>query len=111
MSNRPIGWKQVSYDSLPGVQAAATPKPEVIPQPLSNPMPQPLPTPAPQPIPAIPVIPMPPPCMENMVLAMAYVKKQAWSELYEADMGLQRGTIFPELDLPFVGEGACPHDE
>lgn len=48
---------------------------------------------------------------EGMVLAMAYVKRQKWGELYEGDTGLERGTIFSDLDLPFMGKGACPHDE
>jgi hypothetical protein len=47
----------------------------------------------------------------DMVLAMAYIKRQRWGELYDAEAGLGRGTMFPALDLPFVGEGACPRGE
>jgi hypothetical protein len=60
-------------------------------------------------------MPLPPPVTEtadadciDMVLAMAYVKRQRWGELYEPEAGLSRGTVFQELDLPFMGEGACP---
>lgn len=40
-------------------------------------------------------------------LAMAYVPWQRWCETYEPATALHRGTIFPELDLPFLGGGAC----
>ena len=38
--------------------------------------------------------------------AMSYVPMTKWGEPREAEDGFSRGTIFPELDLPFVGEGA-----
>lgn len=40
-------------------------------------------------------------------LAMAFVKTQKWQELYEAEHGFSCGTIFAELNLPFMGKGAC----
>ncbi|MFV0496806.1 MAG: spore coat associated protein CotJA [Candidatus Fimivivens sp.] len=41
-------------------------------------------------------------------LAMAYVPMQGWSQTYDPAVGLQRGTVFPELDLPWmVGGGTC----
>ncbi len=43
------------------------------------------------------------PLPRNPVLAMAYVPFQQWSEVYTAEKGLCAGTIFPCLDLPFVG--------
>lgn len=43
-------------------------------------------------------------------LAMAYVPYQQWRELYEKTVGFQRGTIFKELDKPFIGEEAVPND-
>ncbi len=43
---------------------------------------------------------------DNVPLAMAYVPMQRWRLLYEADVGLDRGTIFRELDKPFIGEEA-----
>jgi hypothetical protein len=40
---------------------------------------------------------------EPMVLGMAYVPNQHWQDLYEAEAGFPRGTIFKQLDLPFEG--------
>lgn len=37
-------------------------------------------------------------------LAMAFVPYQAWGTPYANDVGLSRGTIFPGLDKPFLGE-------
>ena len=42
--------------------------------------------------------------LDNLPLAMAYVPMQKWKDLYEADVGLDRGTMFAELDLPFSGD-------
>ena len=39
-------------------------------------------------------------------LAMAYVPTQQWKDLYDTSLGLQRGTIFSQLDKPFIGEEA-----
>ena len=45
---------------------------------------------------------------EALPLAMAYVPWQKWRELYTPEVGLQRGTIFAELDKPFLGgEAFC----
>ncbi len=41
----------------------------------------------------------------NMVLAMAYVPDQAWETPYDVKEGLDRGTLFPSLDKPFLGGG------
>lgn len=43
-------------------------------------------------------------------LAMVSIVKQEWDEIYEPETGFHRGTIFPALDLPFMGEGACRRD-
>lgn len=43
---------------------------------------------------------------DNVPLAMAYVPMQRWRLLYEENIGLDRGTIFRELDKPFIGEEA-----
>lgn len=40
---------------------------------------------------------------ENMALAMAYVPWQEWKQVYEPCQALEAGTIFPELNLPFLG--------
>lgn len=37
-------------------------------------------------------------------LAMGFVPYQAWETPYADDVGLSRGTIFPSLDKPFLGE-------
>lgn len=42
----------------------------------------------------------------EMVPGMAYVPPQEWGTTYPIDQGLNRGTIFPVLDLPFVA-GRC----
>ena len=48
---------------------------------------------------------VPTPCgCPHMVLAMAYVLDQIWADTYEPEIGLCRGTIFPGLDKPFIGE-------
>ncbi|MBE6851145.1 MAG: spore coat associated protein CotJA [Ruminococcus sp.] len=45
---------------------------------------------------------------EDTPPGMAYVPYQMWGEVYEADMGISRGTMFPVLDKPFLGmEGGC----
>ncbi len=41
---------------------------------------------------------------QKLSLAMAYVPMQNWQELYEPDVALERGTIFAQLDLPFLGK-------
>ena len=51
-----------------------------------------------------------PPCMagrdfENWPIAMAYVPMQSWEETYDPAKSLRVGTIFPSLDLPFLGGG------
>ena len=39
----------------------------------------------------------------DLPLAMCYVPMQRWNTTYSLEKGLERGTIFPELDLPFLG--------
>lgn len=39
--------------------------------------------------------------LSKLPLAMAYVPWQSWCETYDAQRALCRGTIFPQLDLPF----------
>jgi len=46
----------------------------------------------------------PPPLPTVTVAAMAYVPFQQFGTVYEPEMGLRSGTIFPELDKPFLGE-------
>jgi len=40
-------------------------------------------------------------------VAMSYVPWQYFCETYEPAVALVRGTIFTELDLPFLGGGKC----
>lgn len=46
------------------------------------------------------------PFPEKTPVGMAYVPYQQWNDLYTADEGFIRGTLFPELDYPFKG-GDC----
>ncbi len=46
---------------------------------------------------------------EPWVLAMAYVPWQEWNEAYDEETALQRGTLFPELDKPFLGRKQVRH--
>ena len=41
----------------------------------------------------------------DMPIAMAYVPWQKWQDIYELCKGLESGTIFKELDKPFLGKG------
>lgn len=40
--------------------------------------------------------------IDKMPIGMAYVPRQEWREIYEKDKGIMRGTIFAELDKPFL---------
>lgn len=42
-------------------------------------------------------------CIDKLPLAMAYVPFQKWKNVYDASAGLQAGTIFKDLELPFYG--------
>lgn len=45
-------------------------------------------------------------CINSLPLAMAYVPIQKWREIYGSDVALDRGTLFSELDKPFLGRRA-----
>jgi hypothetical protein len=46
--------------------------------------------------------------MDTFPLAMAYVPMQQFQSIYELDEALQNGTVFPELNKPFMGwKGGC----
>lgn len=47
---------------------------------------------------------------ELLSLAMAFVPKQHWQNIYENNVALARGTIFADLDKPFIGEEAVCND-
>ena len=40
-------------------------------------------------------------------LAMAYVPWQVWRDIYEVEKGFHCGTIFQELNMPFLGKGGA----
>lgn len=50
-----------------------------------------------------------PPICENSeeVLAMARVPMQKWCSVYDGATAFARGTIFPALDLPYIGKEAA----
>ncbi len=41
--------------------------------------------------------------LSDLPVAMAYVPWQTWKDLYEIDKALEVGTIFEELNKPFLG--------
>ena len=45
---------------------------------------------------------------EARPLAMAYVKWKTFKDVYAPELALSRGTVFPELDMPWIGEEAIP---
>lgn len=49
-------------------------------------------------------------CIPYESLAMAYVPFQKWIETYDPETALVRGTLFPDLDKPFLGEEAVPSE-
>ena len=55
-------------------------------------------------------MPMPAPTSSpwcDKPLAMAYVPWQEWRDIYETEKALHCGTIFKELNLPFLGKGGA----
>lgn len=45
--------------------------------------------------------------LNGLPIAMAYVPWQEFKDLYSAEKAFCRGTIFEELDKPFLGKGGC----
>lgn len=43
-------------------------------------------------------------------LGMAYVPAQKWRGTFQCETGFQKGTVFPELVMPFHPQGGCPHE-
>lgn len=43
------------------------------------------------------------PIPNNPVLAMAYIPWQKLEKVYAPEEALEKGTLFPELDKPFLG--------
>lgn len=42
-------------------------------------------------------------CINSLPLTMAYVPMQSFGTQYDPEAGLCHGTIFPDLDKPFIG--------
>lgn len=40
-------------------------------------------------------------------LAMAYVPRQTWMDIYSPEKAICRGTLFAQLDKPFTGRRGC----
>lgn len=47
------------------------------------------------------------PLTKNPVPAMAYIPFQQFNQPYSSQEGFKKGTLFPCLDKPFLGEGGC----
>ena len=46
-------------------------------------------------------------CLAGAALALVYAPPQAWGATDDPALGLERGTIFPELDKPWIGGDIC----
>lgn len=44
--------------------------------------------------------------VDKMMPAMAYVPWQQWEDIYCMEEGFERGTVFAQLDKPFIGRSA-----
>ena len=51
------------------------------------------------------------PCKKGRPIAMVYGENQEWKKLFDIEIGLTKGTVFEELDLPLqstsCGKGGC----
>lgn len=47
---------------------------------------------------------------QKLSLAMAYVPWQKFENLYNSTMALNRGTLFKDLDFPFIREEVIPRE-
>ena len=45
--------------------------------------------------------------INSMPIGMAYVPWQHWNEIYDIEKGFHNGTIFPELNKPYMGRRYC----
>ena len=50
-------------------------------------------------------------CNGHRPIAMVYCEEQEWRKLFDIEIGLSKGTVFEELDLPLLatncGKGGC----
>lgn len=85
-----------------GNNNATKPSPEYPTSP--NPIPPIRPIPPTNPIPPVGNPPSDTIDPKLLSLSMGFVPYQSWEKTYAADVALSRGTIFPSLDKPFLGE-------
>ena len=45
--------------------------------------------------------------INSLPLAMAYIPNQVWRNMYSPEEGLECGTVFHELDMPFQMSQFC----
>jgi hypothetical protein len=45
--------------------------------------------------------------IDSFPVGMCYVPWQNWNQIYDLDKGFACGTIFPELNKPFLGSRCC----
>jgi len=45
--------------------------------------------------------------IDNFPVGMCYVPWQQWNQIYDLEKGFHCGTIFPELNKPFLGSRCC----
>lgn len=115
------GWNPGIRSARDAVDTVTIPE-NGLPRPTPQPLPEPetfpivtLPAPIKPPIMTLPA-PLPEPAPEVCgagwcnAYTMASVRPQTWEETYEPAQGFERGTIFPQLDFPFIGEGACRYE-
>ena len=50
------------------------------------------------------------PLPASPVPVMAYILFQQWGETYTAERALESGTLFPELNKPFLGKRGVPDE-
>ena len=86
-------------------QEPMPPQEPEMPQPPQEPMPpqEPAPSPCPPCLCDENCSCQPQPPQQTMRVGMAYVPWQRWQNPYEYEEGLKAGTIFPDLNLPFLG--------
>ncbi|WP_434310951.1 spore coat associated protein CotJA [Hominifimenecus sp. rT4P-3] len=60
-----------------------------------------------RPMPRTPEMPVLPDCIDSFPVGMTYVPWQRWQNIYDVDHALMVGTIFQDLDYPWMVGGGC----
>lgn len=58
-------------------------------------------------MPATPEMPFLPECIDSFPVGMTYVPWQRWQNIYNTEEALMIGTIFQDLDYPWLVGGGC----